>query len=123
MASKASPPPTTRAARHRPSSPRPPLRAEPTTARAGRACRRRHRPDRRGPRGAATDHAGRAPAGERGRARGDASTPRVTLAPAGPSPEVQALLGGLTDRSPDVRWKAAESLGSLGEEAAAAVPI
>jgi serine/threonine-protein kinase len=48
--------------------------------------------------------------------------PVATLAPAGPSPEVQALLGGLTDRSPDVRWKAAESLGSLGEEAASAVP-
>jgi serine/threonine-protein kinase len=42
--------------------------------------------------------------------------------PAGPSPEVLSLMQTLGERSPDARWKAAEGLGNLGEEAAAAVP-
>jgi serine/threonine-protein kinase len=42
--------------------------------------------------------------------------------PAGPSPEVLDLLQGLGDRTADGRWKAAEALGNLGEEAQPAVP-
>ena len=51
-----------------------------------------------------------------------APPPTTEVAPSGPSPEVQSLLQGLADRSPDTRWKAAEALGTMGEEATAAVP-
>jgi serine/threonine protein kinase len=56
----------------------------------------------------------------RDRSAEPATVPPPTGA-AGPSPAVEALLPALRDRTVEARWKAAEALGNLGEEAAPAV--